>query len=381
MRSTIVVSLRSKGIPGFNKRAVLDVRQQAIAMAVEIADIFKAALTTFANLSWTAWIAIALTIITTGADFTIMPNKTDSSIFLVFFAFITLPLLAMTILVVQRRDTAHTRLGQAKAALVAISLQASTAWATAASIAAAPQPQHASWGEHAAQAQSTMDVAADVRHSLAAVVDDLHRYLSHKRPNARHFLVPYKSSQPTPGNPLFQVSREMGVLLRKLHRSIRLLHLNTHQLQQAVTAQPSSHPGYAGTSPWTPQTSPWHPSPALNHHRTSPSPLGPSPSLAPSPPLMPDPTRSLAAGNQAQPTPQLLHSDPSEHSTRGAGGVGSYQDTQGGLHSAAAALMQGAPSGAAAGVEAVATQQGGAAAGGQPGAGPGLGPGQQGQWG
>ncbi|KAL6756152.1 hypothetical protein V8C86DRAFT_3026924 [Haematococcus lacustris] len=194
--------LRSKGIPGFNKRAVLDVRQQAIAMAVEIADIFKAALTTFANLSWTAWIAIALTIITTGADFTIMPNKTDSSIFLVFFAFITLPLLAMTILVVQRRDTAHTRLGQAKAALVAISLQASTAWATAASVAASPQPQHASWGEHAAQAQSTMDVAADVRHSLAAVVDDLHRYLSHKRPNARHFLVPYKSSQPTPGNPL-----------------------------------------------------------------------------------------------------------------------------------------------------------------------------------
>jgi hypothetical protein len=203
----------------------------------ELADVFKAALITFACLSWTAWISIGVSIIAVSTIINIQIKDlsgADSSIVLPFFAVIILPLLGLVVVSYQRRNRAYEAIAQLKASLTALSLNCTfIAAITAAEVAAeggdtsrqgnrqaggaAVQGKHGGRGQQRQHASSpavlvgvdlgddegttpqqyVASACGDLRQTIATLLDDLHRYLAHKRPYARHFFGPLRASERT----------------------------------------------------------------------------------------------------------------------------------------------------------------------------------------
>lgn len=175
-RSTIVVSLRSKGLASFNWHSFVDLRYQAATLATELFDLFVSALLTVTSLSWSSWISIAVMVIVAGVDLAAGKYSEEAytsgstDLFFPLFAFIVLPILILISLTYWRRDQAQSHLADAKAQMVALCVQPSAT---------------------ATNAQQK-EAADEFRRDLFVLLDELHRYLQHRRPYARHFYVPYR---------------------------------------------------------------------------------------------------------------------------------------------------------------------------------------------
>lgn len=181
-KGTIVVSLRSKGLPSFNKSLVFDLRYQAVQFATELLDIFLACFVTFACLSWSAWISISVNVITIAATLTTNYAQVSMDIPFIFFIYIVLPILILFAIVFRRREYALQSLAELKAAVVSLLL-------------------HRPAGVTAVQ----RDASDDLQRRIVAFMDDLRQYLQHRRPYARHFYLPYRTSDPSPQDELVGV--------------------------------------------------------------------------------------------------------------------------------------------------------------------------------
>ncbi|GAX84418.1 hypothetical protein CEUSTIGMA_g11839.t1 [Chlamydomonas eustigma] len=234
---SIVVSLRSKGLASLNRAQLLDFKHHIVSFSTEVLDVIVSFILTFFHLSWSSWLSLIETIIITGVvcsskldllslgtgtggvslnqQSIVQSGDTSTALFLPFIGVLYLPLLALLLMVFWRREDALQHLGNLKAYTVSLCL---------ASQGLSPRGP---------DAQQYTDL---VKKMVIVLVDDLHRYLHHNRPYARHFFLPYWSA-PNASEPesdtLYNLSREMGLLLRKVHRSVRDVH-NSIQLLRAA---------------------------------------------------------------------------------------------------------------------------------------------------
>mmetsp|Transcript_28748 Transcript_28748/g.77462 ORF Transcript_28748/g.77462 Transcript_28748/m.77462 type:complete len:480 (-) Transcript_28748:291-1730(-) len=256
MRSTIAVSLRSKGLSSFaTSNWWTRLRGHLVGIALECSDILVSAILTWYNLSWTGWIALGITILATAINVHTKDNPGVGSMFLPLFAFFVLPLVVMFYFTVTRRDAAQHALGRLKAQVVALSLQAQAvslivppmgfqgAKPAAADATAATTPEGSPRGLKGPDVdgieRTRLEAAAaaeELRQHLSTMLDDLHRYLGHKRPYARHFYLPYHSSDVPDSDTMFRVSRDIGVLQRRLHYSLREVIIGGGAFREALAA-------------------------------------------------------------------------------------------------------------------------------------------------
>lgn len=240
-RSTFVVSLRSRGLASVEYSSIFQFRQQFVNFFVTVVDTFNAAVNNFTCMSWNAWIALVICLIVAGRSTDLKESRLPQvGLFIPFFAFVVLPCLMMLGWVVWRRDCAVSVLGKVKVLSVSLLLQASSMIPPSDSsqalsspnTSAAPSAATASKGapttttttshqgpspnpdastapasasgdtvRHAAgthmrtwPAGSLAAAAQDHRNTILAVIEDLHAYLAHNRPYARHFFLPLNSS-------------------------------------------------------------------------------------------------------------------------------------------------------------------------------------------
>ncbi|EFJ40885.1 hypothetical protein VOLCADRAFT_99269 [Volvox carteri f. nagariensis] len=213
-KGTIVVSLRSKGLPSFTRSIIFDFRYQAVQLATEFLDLFFAFVVSIACLSWSAWISIGIIIATiAAAQGTSYTASTE--VVLVFFMYIVLPLTVLLILVFSRRDRALRSLSEFKATFVSLLLS---------------RPA----GTTAAQ----RDASDELYRRAATFIEDVRQYLQHRRPYARHFFLPYRSSTPSPTDELLKVSKELGLCLRRVHRGVRDMHVAVGRLRETGVSEP-----------------------------------------------------------------------------------------------------------------------------------------------
>ncbi|KXZ45408.1 hypothetical protein GPECTOR_55g314 [Gonium pectorale] len=228
-KGAIVVSLRSKGLPSYSKSLLLDVRYHAVQLTTELLDIFLAALVSLACLSWSSWIAIAIAIASiAGMQGSSSLNGASRSldVFIVFVAYVVLPLIALVAIVFGRRERAMRALADLKASFVTLLLHRP-------SVGGGGQGSGGGGGGTAAQRAAS----EDLHRRAVAFVEDLRQYLQHRRPYARHFYVPYRTAEPSPNDELLRVSRELGMLQRKVHRGVRAMHLACARARDAGMAE------------------------------------------------------------------------------------------------------------------------------------------------
>ncbi|KAG1662771.1 hypothetical protein FOA52_006797 [Chlamydomonas sp. UWO 241] len=219
-KGTLVVSLRARGLAAFDAQKYFNVRHHALAITTEVWDLIISTAITGFHLSWSAWVSICITIVAVAVSISPsswisqvnVPRDTQDGLYVVtdastsvayviiLMGSVFLPLYGLLTMVWLRRSSALASMAKLKAHVVGIVLSAG-----------------GGDGEGAMLVQRRAYV----------LLDDLHRYLHHKRPYARHFFLPYQvsadSSIPT-SDQLSKVSRELGILLRKLHGSVRDLH-------------------------------------------------------------------------------------------------------------------------------------------------------------
>ncbi|PNH08726.1 hypothetical protein TSOC_004710, partial [Tetrabaena socialis] len=205
-KGSIVVSLRSKGLPSFNKALLFDIRYQAVQFATELLDIFLAVVVTLACLSWSSWISITISIASIAGIKDGNGSVLDMAF--AFFMYIILPLLMLLLFVFARRERALSAIADLKASFVALLLS---------------RPGGGTQAQRAA--------SDDIHRKAVAFMDDLYHYLQHRRPYARHFYLPYRTASPAPTDELLKVSRELGLLLRRVHRGVRDMHLACSRLR------------------------------------------------------------------------------------------------------------------------------------------------------
>ncbi|KAF5837257.1 hypothetical protein DUNSADRAFT_4584 [Dunaliella salina] len=227
MRSTIAVSLRSKGLSSFaTSNWWTRLRGHLVGVALECSDIIVSAILTWYNLSWTGWIAVGITILAAAINLHTKNNPGVGSMFLPLFAFYVLPLVVMFYLTVTRRDAAQHALGRLKAQVVALSLQAQAVSLivpamgfqgvkpAAADATALTTPEGSPRGLKGpsvdAMDQTRLEAAAaaeELRQHLSIMLDDLHR-----------------------------ISRDIGVLQRRLHYSLREVMIGGGAFREALAA-------------------------------------------------------------------------------------------------------------------------------------------------
>ncbi|GLC51753.1 hypothetical protein PLESTB_000544200 [Pleodorina starrii] len=207
-KGTIVVSLRSKGLPSFTRSTIFDFRHQLVQFATEFLDLFFAFVVSIACLSWSAWISIGVIVAAIAGTQTTNYAEASSEVVLVFFMYIVLPLTILLIFVFNRRERALRSLTDFKASFVSLLIN---------------RPA----GTTAAQ----QDASADLYRKAAAFIEDVRQYLQHRRPYARHFFLPYRSSTPSSTDELLKVSTELGLYLRRVHRGVRDMHLAVARLR------------------------------------------------------------------------------------------------------------------------------------------------------
>ncbi|GIL82423.1 hypothetical protein Vretimale_11874 [Volvox reticuliferus] len=212
-KGTIVVSLRSKGLPSFTRSVVFDFRYQAVQFATEFLDVFFAFIVSVACLSWTAWMSIGIMIAAlAGTRSSNYESATDAVI--IFFMYIVLPLTLLLFFVFSRRDTALRSLSEFKAAFVSLLL-----------------------GRPVGTTAAQREASDELYRKAATFIEDVRQYLQHRRPYARHFFLPYRSSAPSPNDELLKVSRELGLYLRRVHRGIRDMHMAVARLRETGASE------------------------------------------------------------------------------------------------------------------------------------------------
>lgn len=221
-RTQLVVSLRSRGLLSIQRKLVFDLRYNIANFFSEVADVFLAAIYTFAFMSWSSWISLAITLIAAGKATQLEHDDLPlEGVFWPLFSYVILPVLMLLAWAFWRRERANTAMAHAKALLVSMLLQASSLVPPAAMVqkpaeatsSATPKPDAPSAAAQQAQPQDTKPTAAgatnqpqlqltaiaaaalELRISLLALLDDLHAYLAHNRPYARHFFAPYLSNE------------------------------------------------------------------------------------------------------------------------------------------------------------------------------------------
>eukprot|EP00197_Chlamydomonas_leiostraca_P012330 CAMPEP_0202872454 /NCGR_PEP_ID=MMETSP1391-20130828/21250_1 /ASSEMBLY_ACC=CAM_ASM_000867 /TAXON_ID=1034604 /ORGANISM="Chlamydomonas leiostraca, Strain SAG 11-49" /LENGTH=174 /DNA_ID=CAMNT_0049553497 /DNA_START=61 /DNA_END=582 /DNA_ORIENTATION=+ len=126
-RSTLVVSLRSRGLASLQYGKFFSFREHFVNLVLAVVDIFTSAINTFTCMSWNAWIALSICLIVAGnatqSDSVSLP---DTALFLPFFAFVILPCLMMLGWAVLRRDRAVLAIGRVKVLVTSLLLQASS---------------------------------------------------------------------------------------------------------------------------------------------------------------------------------------------------------------------------------------------------------------
>ncbi|GLI70741.1 hypothetical protein VaNZ11_015766 [Volvox africanus] len=213
-KGTIVVSLRSKGLPSFTRSIIFDFRYQAVQFATEFLDLFFAFIVSVACLSWSAWISIGIIIAAIAGTQSTNYVEASTDVVLVFFMYIVLPLTILLIFVFTRRDRALRSLSEFKAAFVSL-LLSRPAGTTA--------PQR--------------EASDELYRKAATFIEDVRQYLQHRRPYARHFFLPYRSAAPSPNDELLKVSKELGLYLRRVHRGIRDMHMAVARLRETGASE------------------------------------------------------------------------------------------------------------------------------------------------
>lgn len=209
-KGSIVVSLRSKGLPSFNKAVFLDFRYQAVQFATEFLDIFFSVLVTFSTLSWTAWIGVVVHIVSLAGTLAAgtFGNATIELMF-PFFVYVLLPLLIFMAVIFMRRERALTHIADLKSIFVALLLS---------------RPQGST--------QTQRDLSDELHRKAVAYIEDLHKYLQHRRPYARHFYLPYRTNNPSPTDELVSVSARPHA---PKARTLSAQH-NTHSMRHSARA-------------------------------------------------------------------------------------------------------------------------------------------------
>ncbi|MEW5312151.1 MAG: hypothetical protein WDW38_003799 [Sanguina aurantia] len=210
-KANIVVSLRSKGLSSINKSSFTDINFQAICFATEALDIITSFIINYANLSWTGWISLAITIFALAGLTRTAGESSISSLNLYFplFATIILPLIGLVFFTFSRRHKAMLGIAQTKALVVGLCLLPSNG------------------GELGNQALD------DMRQQACVILDEVHKYLQHKRPWSRHFYLPYITPSSMPNDTLYKASRELGVLQRNTHLALHAAHSCCSRMAEA----------------------------------------------------------------------------------------------------------------------------------------------------
>ncbi len=210
-KGSIVVSLRSKGLPSFNKAVFLDFRYQAVQFATEFLDIFFSVLVTFSTLSWTAWIGVGVHIVSLAGTLAAgtFGNATIELMF-PFFVYVLLPLLIFMAVIFMRRERALKHIADLKSIFVALLLS---------------RPQGST--------QAQRDLSDELHRKAVAYIEDLHKYLQHRRPYARHFYLPYRTNNPSPTDEL--VGAPQTPSCARGARLVSTAH-NTHSVRQSARA-------------------------------------------------------------------------------------------------------------------------------------------------
>ena len=223
----VSVSLRARGIASINTVKVLNFYNQAALLLTACYDAPASFFLTLFHLSWSSWLSICITIIVAGVDLSynswisgqfnarirklsddaVLDGGTSVFIHVLFVGGLLFPLGVLLTMTLRRRDAALSTLAALKSYVVSLCL-------------------------------STIDSDA-IRDKTFTLLGDLHAYLSHRRPNAAHFFLPYATSatNTSPGSEtLITMTREIGLLVRKVHSGVRDLHLSLRSLKSTPTS-------------------------------------------------------------------------------------------------------------------------------------------------
>lgn len=158
----------------FNTATFFDIRHQCISFSMDFYDVFSAFVVTILSLSWSAWISVAIAIVATAA--TLHSDFAAGSLeeIFPFFMYIVLPLLLTLSYVCDTRTRAATHLAVLKSMCTALCLG---------------RPEGGT--DEAKESAEQMQMAVEI------LIKDVHAYLAHKRPYARHFFIPYRVNRVT----------------------------------------------------------------------------------------------------------------------------------------------------------------------------------------
>lgn len=246
----VSVSLRARGLASVNTTKAFNLTTQAALLLTAMYDAPASFILTLFHLSWSSWMSICVTIIVAGVDLsynswisgrfsatikkvadpsclyfanstqstgTICSNdstidgSTSTFLHLLFVGGLLFPLAILLNMVLRRRDAALSHLAFLKSNLIALCLSA-----------------------------TDLPFSDIIRVRTFSLLEDLHAYLSHKRPYAVHFILPYASSAASPSpnsETLITMTREIGLLTRKVHLGLRKLHLSVRSLKSS-SSQP-----------------------------------------------------------------------------------------------------------------------------------------------
>lgn len=225
----VSVSLRARGVTSINTTKATNFTNHAALLLTACHDAPASFVLTLFHLSWNSWLSICVTIIVAGVDLTenswisgrfnayikklnadaVIDGSTSIFIHLLFVGGLLFPLGVWLTTALRRRDTALSHLAALKARVVTLCL-------------------------------STIESDL-IRDRTFSLLEDLHAYLSHKRPYAAHFFLPYTTSpsNTSPGSEtLITLTREIGLLTRKVNAGLRHLHYSLQSLK-ATPDQPN----------------------------------------------------------------------------------------------------------------------------------------------
>jgi hypothetical protein len=139
-KGTVVISLRSKGLGSFNS-AFFDLRLQTFSIGRQAVDLVIGLVLTIFHLSWTAWVAILIALVSSAEDISsdswlmeeplqdatktiITSSDVAVAYYLPFLGALFLPLLALVVMVFWRREQALSHMASFKSNAVGICLAA-----------------------------------------------------------------------------------------------------------------------------------------------------------------------------------------------------------------------------------------------------------------
>eukprot|EP00798_Chlamydomonas_sp_ICE-L_P030775 gene30775-35814_t len=220
---SFVVSLRSRGLASFSKAKFLDWKRSLVDVARCVLDILISAGLSWYNLSWSSWVSEFILILMIA-----LPYEVNLQRFRLFQTDIEGITVVSNVDVVteasegnarfctvynSRRNQAASTLARFKSLATSVCLHAFTLGG-------------------AKYSDQLGEAAADVSLRVFQLVDDVHMYLQHRRPMARHFYFVYMADTANTGDKgLYKESHEMGVLIRRVHRSVKVLHEAVHAMK------------------------------------------------------------------------------------------------------------------------------------------------------